>query len=49
MALPVEGRALVVLPSLIKEGDNVLVKASHFMHFEEIASELKKLRPKPCS
>lgn len=32
-----------VLPSLIKKGDNVLVKASHGMHFEEIIEALKKL------
>lgn len=31
------------LPSLIRKGDNVLVKASHGMHFEEITEELKKL------
>lgn len=46
---PLKDALLAVLPSLIKEGDNVLVKASHFMHFEEIVSELKKLGPKPCS
>ncbi|NLO46968.1 MAG: UDP-N-acetylmuramoyl-tripeptide--D-alanyl-D-alanine ligase [Clostridiales bacterium] len=34
---------LAELPSMIKKGDNVLVKASHSMHFEEIAAELKKL------
>ena len=31
------------LPSLIKDGDVVLVKASHSMAFEEITEELKKL------
>ena len=35
---------LSVLPSLIRKGDNVLVKASHSMHFEELTEELKKLR-----
>ena len=28
------------LPGLLKEGDTVLVKASHFMHFEEIVKTL---------
>lgn len=31
------------LSQLIREGDAVLVKASHGMHFEEIVEELKKL------
>ena len=33
-----------VLPSLIKKGDTVLVKASHSMAFESIVEELLKLR-----
>lgn len=33
-----------VLPSLIKKGDTVLVKASHSMAFENIVEELLKLR-----
>lgn len=40
---PLKDALLSVLPSLIKKGDNVLVKASHGMHFEEITEELKKL------
>lgn len=40
---PLKDALLSVLPSLIKKGDNVLVKASHSMHFEEITEELKKL------
>lgn len=40
---PLKEALFSVLPSLIKKGDNVLVKASHSMHFEEIAEELKKL------
>ena len=31
-----------VLPSLIKDGDTILVKASHFMHFEEVVELLEK-------
>lgn len=41
---PLKDAFLSVLPSLIRKGDNVLVKASHGMHFEEISEELKKLR-----
>jgi UDP-N-acetylmuramoyl-tripeptide--D-alanyl-D-alanine ligase len=41
---PLKDAFFSVLPSLIKKGDNVLVKASHGMHFEEITEELKKLR-----
>jgi UDP-N-acetylmuramoyl-tripeptide--D-alanyl-D-alanine ligase len=37
-------RFFSVLPSLIKKGDNVLVKASHGMHFEEVVKELEKLK-----
>lgn len=40
---PLKEALFSVLPSLIRKGDNVLVKASHSMHFEEIAEELKKL------
>ncbi len=41
---PLKDALLSVLPSLIRKGDNVLVKASHSMHFEELTEELKKLR-----
>jgi UDP-N-acetylmuramoyl-tripeptide--D-alanyl-D-alanine ligase len=41
---PLKGALLNVLPSLIREGDNVLVKASHGMHFEELAQALEALR-----
>jgi UDP-N-acetylmuramoyl-tripeptide--D-alanyl-D-alanine ligase len=41
---PLKDAFLSVLPSLVRKGDNVLVKASHGMHFEEISEELKKLR-----
>lgn len=40
---PLKDAFFSVLPSLIKKGDNVLVKASHGMHFEEITEALKKL------
>lgn len=40
-----DSRALLIeaLPSLIKKGDAVLVKASHSMKFEEISEALKEL------
>lgn len=41
---PMKEALFSVLPSLIREGDTVLVKASHFMKFEEVVEELKKLR-----
>jgi UDP-N-acetylmuramoyl-tripeptide--D-alanyl-D-alanine ligase len=41
---PLKDALLSTLPSLIKKGDNVLVKASHSMHFEEITADLRKLR-----
>lgn len=40
---PMKDALLSVLPSLIRQGDNVLVKASHSMNFDEITEELKKL------
>ena len=41
---PLKEALFSVLPSLVKKGDNVLVKASHSMNFGEIVEELKKLR-----
>ena len=41
---PMKEALYSVLPSLIREGDTVLVKASHGMHFEEIVEELKRLK-----
>lgn len=35
--------AMQVLPELLKEGDSVLVKASHGMHFEKIVEFLKEI------
>lgn len=34
--------AIVKIYNIIKDGDSILVKASHGMHFEEIVEELKK-------
>ncbi len=33
---------LAAMPELLREGDNVLVKASHAMHFEELVEALEK-------
>ena len=33
---------LMFLDLMVKEGDTILVKASHAMHFEKIVEELKK-------
>lgn len=41
---PLKDAFLSVLPSLIKRGDTVLVKASHSMKFEEIVEELRLLK-----
>ena len=35
--------AIEMLPSLVKEGDTILVKASHGMHFEKIVAMLKEM------
>ena len=34
--------ALEILPDQLQKGDNILVKASHFMHFEKIVEALTK-------
>lgn len=41
---PMKEALFSVLPSLIRKGDNVLVKASHSMQFDEIVYELEKLK-----
>ena len=41
---PMKEAMFSVLPRLIKEGDTVLVKASHSMGFDEVVEELKKLK-----
>lgn len=35
------------LPSLLRRGDTVLVKASHFMHFDELLTELRSFSEFP--
>ncbi|MCD7956069.1 MAG: UDP-N-acetylmuramoyl-tripeptide--D-alanyl-D-alanine ligase [Lachnospiraceae bacterium] len=32
------------LQSLVKEGDTILVKASHFMHFEKVVAKLREMK-----
>ena len=41
---PMKHALLSVLPSIVKKGDTVLVKASHSMKFEEIVRELENLK-----
>ncbi len=41
---PLKDALFSVLPSLIRKGDTVLVKASHSMGFEEVVAELEKLK-----
>ena len=40
---PEKAEAIAVLPGVLSEGDQVLVKASRFMRFEEIVAALKAL------
>ena len=42
LQVPTLEALLECLPSLIEEGDTVLVKASHFMHFEKVVEALQK-------
>ena len=41
---PLKDALFSVLPSLIRKGDTVLVKASHSMGFDEVVAELEKLK-----
>lgn len=41
---PMKDAMFSVLPSLVKKGDTVLVKASHSMGFDEVVEELEKLK-----
>ena len=41
---PLKAALISALPRLIRPGDNVLVKASHGMHFEELVQALEALR-----
>lgn len=40
LQVPTLDALLACLPSLIEEGDTILVKASHFMHFEKVVEKL---------
>lgn len=42
LQIPTLEALLTCLPSLVEEGDAVLVKASHFMHFEKVVERLKE-------
>jgi len=41
--LPDLSSLLEQLPSLVKRSDTILVKASHFMHFEKVVAELEQM------
>lgn len=43
LQVPTMEALLTCLPSLIQSGDTVLVKASHFMHFEKVVEKLCQL------
>ena len=43
LQVPTLDALLTCLPSLIEPDDTVLVKASHFMHFEKVVEKLEKL------
>lgn len=43
--LPDLSALLAQLPSLVKKNDTILVKASHFMHFEKIVAALEEMNP----
>ena len=43
LQVPTRESLLTCLPSLIQSGDTVLVKASHFMHFEKVVEKLCQL------
>lgn len=43
LQVPTLEALLTCLPSLIEKGDTVLVKASHFMHFEKVVEKLREL------
>lgn len=42
--LPDLSALLEQLPDLVKEGDTILVKASHFMHFEKVVAKLEGIK-----
>ncbi|MCD8337067.1 MAG: UDP-N-acetylmuramoyl-tripeptide--D-alanyl-D-alanine ligase [Lachnospiraceae bacterium] len=43
LTLPDLPALLAQLPSLVKRGDTILVKASHFMHFETVVAKLEEM------
>ena len=43
LQVPTMEALLTSLPSLIQSGDTVLVKASHFMHFEKVVEKLQEI------
>ena len=43
LQVPTMEALLTCLPSLIQSGDTVLVKASHFMHFEKVVEKLQEI------
>ena len=43
LQVPTMEALLTCLPSLIQSGDTVLVKASHFMHFEKVVKKLQEI------
>lgn len=40
---PTKGQLLEALPGIVKKGDTILVKASHFMEFPEVVEKLQNL------
>lgn len=42
--LPDLSTLLTQLPALVRKGDTILVKASHFMHFEKIVTQLENMK-----
>ncbi|MCD7716717.1 MAG: UDP-N-acetylmuramoyl-tripeptide--D-alanyl-D-alanine ligase [Lachnospiraceae bacterium] len=43
VVLPDLSTLLTQLPALVRKGDTILVKASHFMHFEKIVTQLENM------
>ena len=44
--LPTLEELLEKLPELVEEKDTILVKASHFMNFEQVVEKLQKYEEK---
>ncbi|MCC8137264.1 MAG: UDP-N-acetylmuramoyl-tripeptide--D-alanyl-D-alanine ligase [Clostridiales bacterium] len=43
VVLPDLSALLAQLPALVRKGDTILVKASHFMHFEKVVAQLETM------